>query len=140
MSEQRGRPTMRRTVRRLGLAVVLVSAPALLGFAPAQALPAGARPIGMVRTPGTEAGGVRTFNLVANTGYVETPDGNSILMWSYASGDAPDNGHFQSPGPVLCANHGETFVVTLTNTLAEPTSIVFPGQDAAVTATGGTAG
>jgi hypothetical protein len=42
---------MRRTVRRLGLAVVLVSAPALLGFAPAQALPVGAKPLGMV-SPG----------------------------------------------------------------------------------------
>jgi hypothetical protein len=131
---------MRRTVRRLGLAVVLVSAPALLGLVPADALPVGAKPIGMVCTPGTAAGGVRTFNLVANTGYVETPDGNSIHMWSYANGDAPDNGHFQSPGPVLCASQGETVVVNLTNTLAEPTSIVFPGQDAAVTATGGTAG
>src|SRR6185503_8900461 len=133
MSEQRGRPTMKRTVRRLGLAVVLVSAPALLGFAPAHALPVGAKPIGMVCTPGATAAGVRTFNLVANTGYIETPDGNSVLMWSYANGDAPDNGHFQSPGPVLCASQGETVVVNLTNRLAQPTSIVFPGQDAAVT-------
>ena len=80
---------MRRMVRRLGLAVVLVSAPALLGFAPAQALPVGAKPIGMVCTPGALAGGVRTFNLVANTGYIETPDGNSVLMWSSASGQRP---------------------------------------------------
>ena len=34
------------------------------------------------------------------------PDGNSVFMWSYANADAPDNGHFQSPGPVLCVDPG----------------------------------
>jgi hypothetical protein len=94
----------------------------------------------MVCTPGTVSGTTHTFNLVANTGYISTPDGNSVLMWSYANADAPDNGHFQSPGPVLCATQGETVVVNLTNRLPERTSIVFPGQDAEVTATGGVAG
>ena len=125
---------------RLGLALALSGAPALLLTGPADALPPGAPATGMVCTPGTLSGSTRTFTLVANTGYIETPDGNSILMWSYANGDAPDNGHFQSPGPVLCANEGETVVVSLTNSLPEPTSIVFPGQDAQVTATGGAAG
>jgi len=68
------------------------------------------------------------------------PDGNAVLMWSYANGDAPDSGRFQSPGPVLCANQGETIVVNLANLLPEATSVVFPGQDAAVTTTGGAAG
>jgi FtsP/CotA-like multicopper oxidase with cupredoxin domain len=106
----------------------------------AAALPVGAPRIGMVCTPGAAAGTTRTFNLVAKTGYIDTPDGNSVFMWSYANGDAPDNGQFQSPGPVLCATEGETVVVNLTNTLPEPASIVFPGQDTAVTASGGAAG
>jgi Multicopper oxidase len=132
---------MRRT-RRLGLVLVLALAAASMALAqgPAAALPAGAPKIGMVCTPGTSSGGTHTFNLVANTGYIDTPDGNSVFLWSYANQDAPDNGHFQTPGPVLCVTQGETVVVNLTNTLPEPTSIVFPGQDAQVTATGGAAG
>ena len=72
-----------------------------------------------------------TFNLVADTGYIETPDGNSVFMWSYADADRRDARHFQSPGPVLCVTQGQTVVVNLTNNLPEATSIVFPGQDTA---------
>src|SRR5882757_7517820 len=104
------------------------------------ALPANAPKVGMVCTPGSVSGPTHTFNLVAKPGYIDTPDGNSVFMWSYANADAPDSGQFQSPGPVLCATQGETVVVNLTNNLAEPTSIVFPGQDAQVTATGGAPG
>ena len=57
----------------------------------------------------------------------QRPDGNSVFMWSYATRRA-DAGHFQSPGPVLCATQGQTITVNLTNTLTEATSIVFPGQ------------
>ena len=124
---------------RLGFVAVIVAATALVP-AYASALPAGAPKIGIVCTPGTLAGSTRTFRLTANTGDVATPDGNSVFMWSYANGDAPDNGAFQSPGPVLCANQGETVVVTLANALPQATSVVFPGQDAAVTATGGAPG
>src|SRR5262249_58212893 len=84
-------------------------------------------------------GAIYTFNLGANTRYEDTPDGNSILMWSYANRDAPDNDHLQTPGPVLCVTEGETVVVNLTNSLPEPASIVFPGQTG-VSATGGSAG
>ena len=41
---------------------------------------------------------------------------------------------------MLCATQGQTVVVNLTNTLPEASGIVFPGQDAAVTATGGSPG
>jgi hypothetical protein len=131
-----------RRARRLGLVLVLALAAGSMALAqgPAAALPAGAPKLGIVCTPGTVAGGTHTFNLTANTGYVDTPDGNSIFMWSYANHDAPDNDHFQEPGPVLCVTQGETVVVNLHNTLPEPTSILFPGQDAQVTATGGAAG
>jgi hypothetical protein len=118
----------------------MVTGAALLAPVQATAIPAGAAKTGMICTPGTLAGGTRTFNLVANTGNIDTPDGNSVFMWSYANADAPDNGHFQVPGPVLCANQNETVVVNLQNTLPAATSIVFPGQDAAVVATGGAAG
>jgi len=141
MSEQaemvrRGRKaTMARRTVRLGLALALAAGSAVLIPAHANALPAGFPKIGMVCTPGTAAGGTHTFNLTANTGYADTPDGNSVFMWGYANHDAPDNDHFQTPGPVLCVTEGETVVVNLTNTLPEPASIVFPGQTG-VTATG----
>src|SRR5690242_13539534 len=129
--------TMALRTLRLGLALAAGSAVLIPGHA--DALPAGFPKIGMVCTPGSVAGSTRTFNLVANTGYEDTPDGNSIFMWSYANHDAPDNDHFQTPGPVLCVTEGETVVVNLTNTLPEPASIVFPGQTG-VTATGGSPG
>jgi len=130
---------MTRRISRLGFVIALAAGTALIP-GHASALPANAPKLGMVCTPGTLAGTTRTFNLVANTGDIQTPDGNSVFMWSYANGDAPDSGKFQSPGPVLCANQGETVVVNLSNTLPEPSSIVFPGQDSAVTATGGAPG
>jgi FtsP/CotA-like multicopper oxidase with cupredoxin domain len=132
---------MTQRTRRLGVVLALAAGSALLVPNSAGALPPGTPKLGMVCTPGTIGPpGTRTFNLVANTGYIETPDGNAIFMWSYANAATPGYGPFQSPGPVLCATQGETVVVNLSNTLPEPTSIVFPGQDAAVTATGGVAG
>jgi hypothetical protein len=70
-----------------------------------------------------------SFDLTASSGYIETPDGNSILMWSYGASA------FQSPGPVLCVDQGDTVTVRLHNALPDPVSIVFPGQQA-VTGTG----
>ncbi len=131
---------MTKRTRWLGLVLAFATGAALLTSGLALALPPNAPKTGMICTPGTVSGTTHTFNLVANTGYIQTPDGNSILMWSYANADAPDNGHFQTPGPVLCVTQGQTVVVNLTNTLPEPVSIVFPGQDAQVTATGGAAG
>jgi FtsP/CotA-like multicopper oxidase with cupredoxin domain len=121
---------------RFAAVLTLVVAGCLFAPGPAAAIPADAPPIGMVCTPGSVSGAAHTFDLVAETGYIDTPDGNSVFMWSYAeSGD-----HFQSPGPVLCVTQGQTVVINLTNDLPEPASIVFPGQDAPVTASGGSAG
>jgi FtsP/CotA-like multicopper oxidase with cupredoxin domain len=141
---------MTRRTQGIGILAVLVAASVLPlsvdadaahgGVGPVPLLAADAPTTGMVCNPGTVSGGTHTFNLVAKTGYVDTPDGNSILMWSYANADAPDNGHFQFPGPVLCAAQGETVVVHLSNILPEATSIMFPGQDDHVVATGGSAG
>jgi len=63
------------------------------------------------------------FSLTAQSGYIATPDGNSIYMWSYGP-----SGAFQLPGPTLCVTAGVTVTVVLHNTLPEPTSMVFPGQ------------
>jgi FtsP/CotA-like multicopper oxidase with cupredoxin domain len=66
-----------------------------------------------------------TFTLDAKAGYIQLPDGTTAYMWSYANGGAA----FQHPGPVLCVNEGDTVTVILTNSLAEPVSIMFPGQE-----------
>jgi FtsP/CotA-like multicopper oxidase with cupredoxin domain len=143
MSEQatarRGKKgTMTQKMWRLATVLALAAGSLFAVAVHGSALPAGAPKVGMVCTPGSVAGTTHTFNLETKTGYIETPDGNSVFMWSY---DDPtvDNGHFQSPGPVLCATEGQTIQVILTNRLAEPTSVVFPGQQN-VTATGGAAG
>lgn len=64
------------------------------------------------------------FSLTAGGGYVSTPDGNSIYMWSYG----PSGGSFQLPGPTLCVDSGTRVTLVLHNTLPENTSIIFPGQ------------
>jgi hypothetical protein len=43
-----------------------------------------------------------TFSLSAREGWVTTPDGNSIYMWSYAMSGSD----FQLPGPTLCVTTG----------------------------------
>jgi FtsP/CotA-like multicopper oxidase with cupredoxin domain len=138
---RRGRQaTMTQRTRRLGLVVALAAGSAMLAPGHAAAIPPGSPKIGMICTPGSISGTTHTFNLVAKTGYINTPDGNSVFMWSYGNVDTPDNGNFQEPGPNLCVTQGETVVVNLSNTLPEASSMVFPGQDAQVTATGGAAG
>jgi FtsP/CotA-like multicopper oxidase with cupredoxin domain len=121
---------------RFAAVVLLAAAGCLAVPGRAGAIPADTPPTGMVCSPGAVAGATHTFDLVAETGYIDTPDGNSVFMWSYAEA----GGHFQSPGPVLCVTQGQTVVVNLTNNLPEAASIVFPGQDAAVGASGSGAG
>src|SRR5215472_16013906 len=109
MSEQatarRGKKgTMTKKTWRLAT-VLAVAAGSLFAVAGnGSALPLGAK-VGMV-CPDPVAGATQTFNLETKTGYIETPDGNRVFMWSY---DDPgvNNGHFQSPGPVLCATEGQ---------------------------------
>jgi FtsP/CotA-like multicopper oxidase with cupredoxin domain len=125
---------MNQRTHWLGLVLALFTGAALLAPGSALALPAGAPKVGMVCLNGT------TFNLVAKSGTIHTPDGNTVFMWSYANADSPDSGAFQYPGPVLCVNQGDAVTVNLTNNLPEPASIIFPGQDSAVTAAGGAAG
>lgn len=75
------------------------------------------------------------FALTATAGTIVTGEGNALRMW----GLAPAGGVMQYPGPTLIVSQGATVVVTLTNTLDVPTSLVFPGQASVVT-TGGVQG
>lgn len=71
-----------------------------------------------------ESNSNNSFNLTATSGYILTPDGNSIYMWGYAG----PSGSFQLPGPTLCVPQGAQVTISLKNTLREPVSISFPGQ------------
>jgi FtsP/CotA-like multicopper oxidase with cupredoxin domain len=116
--------------RRTGYAVTgLIALTAALvlavpeNSASAKPLPSNTEGI-MCETPDVDSVGNPIFNLDAKEGYITTPDGNSIYMWSYtASGRS-----FQLPGPTLCVGTGQTVTVVLHNTLREDTSIVFDGQ------------
>jgi FtsP/CotA-like multicopper oxidase with cupredoxin domain len=107
-----------------GLAAVTVAAATLpvgsaLGAVPGQA---NGTSDGIMCEPNPNG---NTFLLDATSGYVTTPDGNSVYMWSYtATGRS-----FQLPGPTLCVDQGAKVTVTLRNTLPEPVSILWPGQD-----------
>ena len=92
---------------------MLCGAPSAFAVAPA---------VGVVCTT---AGANPTFNLDTKTGYISLPDGNTMFMWGYSVTGQP----FQSPGPVLCVNEGDTVTVVLHNTLGEASSIMFPGQE-----------
>ena len=83
----------RRATRLLGLTLLLAAAQLLFGV-----MGAAAAPIGMVCTNGP------TFNLTARAGQVETPDGNSIRMWSYANADT--GGRSRSPARCSASTRG----------------------------------
>jgi FtsP/CotA-like multicopper oxidase with cupredoxin domain len=117
--------TRRRRTLLLGVATAVATATAMLTHAP---LASAADPprVGMVCTPGVGGvGNAPVFNLTTRTGYISLPDGNTAFMWGYSSGFDG----FQHPGPVLCVNEGDTVTVILHNTLPEPVSIDFPGQE-----------
>ena len=71
-----------------------------------------------------ETSASNSFSLTAKSGYILTPDGNSIFMWGYAG----SSGAFQMPGPTLCVPQNATVTISLKNLLPEPVSISFPGQ------------
>jgi FtsP/CotA-like multicopper oxidase with cupredoxin domain len=126
-------PVPQRRRRPLGIAatLVLAAATAVVAVAPSgQARAIAGSDEGILCEADTNN---HTYSLVATSGYISTPDGNSIYSWSYTRDDGADgNGtgvrSFQLPGPTLCVNQGDTVTVKLTNTLREATSIVFSGQ------------
>ena len=94
-----------------------------------------------------------SFNLTAQTAFLNQPDGESVYSWGYGctTGFTPTFAptaitnatcpNMQVPGPTLIVTEGQTVTVTLTNGLpaaAGNTSILFPGFQ--VAPTGGVAG
>jgi FtsP/CotA-like multicopper oxidase with cupredoxin domain len=110
------RLSIRRRLLALATASVLVAAPAVIWSQASSA----AMSEGLL----CDTDPNQTFSLTASDGYVSTPDGNSILMWSYGNSKRS----FQLPGPTLCVESGKAVTVVLHNQLPEATSIVFPGQ------------
>ena len=76
-----------------------------------------------------------SFTLETGVAHIDTPDGDSVLIWAYGDGSHP----VQYPGPTLIVNEGQTVSVELSNGLPQATSIVFPGQGM-VTTSGGSPG
>jgi len=89
----------------------------------------------------TGTGAVGTFNLTAQTAFLNQPDGTAVYSWGYGC-TTPSSATFaptmpnqacptmQVPGPTLIVPEGTTVMVTLTNNLptgAGNTSILFPG-------------
>ncbi len=75
-------------------------------------------------------------SLTASEGYISIADGGSVYSWGYSYAGSP----MQLPGPTLIVTEGQTFTVTLSNSLpaaAGNVSIVFPGNDVEITATSG---
>ncbi len=113
-----------RSWMRLGLLSLGVLIFSALWTAQSQPVAAQSGPrVGVVCT--TDASSNPTFTLSTQTGYILLPDGNTMFMWGYSLANQP----FQHPGPVLCVNEGDTVTIVLQNTLDEPVSIMFPGQD-----------
>ncbi len=95
-----------------------------------------------------------TFNLTAQTAFLNQPDGNAVYSWGYGCNGAPSGfaptttaivgascPTMQVPGPTMIVTEGQTVTVNLLNGLppsAGNTSILFPGF--VVTATGGVQG
>src|SRR6202158_2551296 len=93
-----------------------------------------------------------TFNLTAQTAYLNQPDGGMVYSWGYGCNSAPSVFNpsatlmpgsncpsMQVPGPTLIVTEGNTVVVTLTNNLptaAGNTSILFPGFQVTTGGTG----
>lgn len=68
---------------------------------------------------------MQVIDLWAKDGYMSTPDGNNIYFWGFSK---TESGPAQLPGPHIVVTQGQQVTVNLTNTLAEPVSIFFPGQ------------
>jgi FtsP/CotA-like multicopper oxidase with cupredoxin domain len=123
-------PTSKLTKMRMALAVLL----ALLAFGPLANIQSAAAQspsptVGVACTTGASPN--PTFTLVAQSGYIQMPDMNTMYMWSYSLQGAA----FQHPGPVLCVNEGDTVTINLLDQIPNyrgapvRTSIIFPGQE-----------
>ncbi len=69
-----------------------------------------------------------SFNFTAKSGHITAGDGASLLFWGFADTSPTGSGVVQYPGPTLILREGDTVTVTLSNQLAEPVSLLFPGM------------
>jgi FtsP/CotA-like multicopper oxidase with cupredoxin domain len=125
--------TIKSKWMRLGLfGMALTLAIGLTALAlPKKASAATPHNVGVVCSEGdyNPASKLRVFNLVAQEGYINLTDGNTMYMWGFGLAPASGNANtFQYPGPVLCANQDDIVTVTLQNALTQDVSIIFPGQ------------
>jgi hypothetical protein len=101
----------------------------------------------------TGTGTVGTFNLTAQTAFLNQPDGAAVYAWGYgcttgSATFAPTMPNqkcptMQVPGPTLIVTEGQPVTVTLTNNLptaAGNTSILFPGFQVTGSGTGSVPG
>lgn len=72
-----------------------------------------------------QTGSAKSFAFTAKAGHINTPDGSSLLFWGFAD---TSSGKVQFPGPTLIVKQGDTVTINLTNQLAEPVSMLFPGM------------
>ena len=101
-------------------------------------------PAAFAAAPGINGTGtVGTFNLTAQDGYLNQPDGEAVYSWGYGCATTPASANFlpaaisgafcntmQVPGPTMVVTEGATVTINLTNNLptaAGNTSILFPG-------------
>jgi Multicopper oxidase len=140
---------MKKAISMNRMLSLLTMAASLVLTAAAQA----AAPGILGSAPGTTTGPA-TFNLTAQPGNLNQPDGNAVYSWGYGCTVAPagyapaaitnascGTTHMQVPGPTLIVTEGQKVTVVLTNKLpaaAGNTSILFPGF--AVTPSGGAQG
>lgn len=84
---------------------------------------------------GVTYGAVTEIYLRADVTTNIMPDGRAVVMWGFAqdSGAAVEDGVVTIPGPTITLGSGsQDLLIHLTNKLAEPVSIVIPGQLAAL--------
>ncbi|MBI5069291.1 MAG: multicopper oxidase domain-containing protein [Deltaproteobacteria bacterium] len=100
----------------------LLPAGLLLLAAPLAAHPALPTPAACTVSPGSVV-----CDLWAKTGTVSVPgSAAAIPVWGYSD---TETGAAGLPGPTLVATAGDTLTVNLHNTLGEPTTLLFAGQD-----------
>jgi FtsP/CotA-like multicopper oxidase with cupredoxin domain len=112
----------RFTAFGLGLAVVAAS---IVATSTASSALTGGQTEGLMCEPSNLSSPDANFAFATGTGHITMPDGNALFSWGYSTGTHA----FQLPGPVLCVRQNQKVTITLTNTLDEDTSLVFPGQE-----------
>jgi len=111
-------------ITAFGAGLVVIAA-ALVSTSTASVAASTTQSEGILCEPSNFAAATADFDISTSTGHISMPDGNVLFSWGFSTGTHA----FQLPGPVLCVKQGQKVSITLTNTLDEDTSLVFPGQE-----------